>query len=132
MKYAPLEQHLRAQNTHSVAMSFADIERVLDAKLPPSARRHRAWWSNNPSNSVATYAWLNAGYKSAKVDMTGERLVFERARQRAALSVAETAPTPYISGTTPSLYGRFRGMFKYAHGSDLCAPTGERWTASHD
>ncbi|WP_417470136.1 hypothetical protein [Maricaulis sp.] len=129
MKYTPLEHHLKAQPLTRVELSFSDIERIIGAELPPSARRHRAWWSNNPSNSVATYAWLNAGYRSTRVDMASERLVFERQRQTA---LAESPRPAYRPATATGLYGCFRGMFKFPEGSELTAPTGEVWDASHD
>ena len=77
-KYGPLETHLRRSGQTSVPMTFGEIEHVIGAKLPPSAFKHRPWWSNNPSNSVITHAWLGAGYKTAEVDMTGRKLVFRK------------------------------------------------------
>ena len=59
-------------------MTFEDIEEVLGAKLPPSARKHRAWWSNNPTNSPMTLAWRAGGYESARVDMEKGNLVFRK------------------------------------------------------
>lgn len=76
-KYEPLGAFLRAQKTERIAMSFAEIERILKAKLPPS-KQHRAWWSNNPSNNVMTRQWLDAGYKTSDVDPDMGRLVFLR------------------------------------------------------
>ena len=77
-KYEPLEQYLRACSPADVPMTFAEIEKIIGDGLPSSAFRHRPWWSNNPSNSVITNAWLRAGYKSADVDMTGRKLVFRK------------------------------------------------------
>jgi len=59
-KYHPLTLHLHAQAGDRVRMTFAEIERVIGGKLPPSAAS-RAWWSNNPSNNVMTKAWLETG-----------------------------------------------------------------------
>ena len=72
-KYDPLTVHLRGSGQASVSMTFAAIERIVGAKLPPSAYKYRAWWSNNPTNSVITHAWLDAGYKTANVDMAGSQ-----------------------------------------------------------
>jgi hypothetical protein len=76
-KYEPLERFLRAQHADEVPMTFAEIERILDAKLPNS-KFNRAWWSNNPNNNVMTLAWLNAGYLTEKVDIKNDRVVFRR------------------------------------------------------
>ena len=77
-KYQPLTRHLAAQAGDGVRMTFADIERVLGTKLPPSARTQRAFWSNNAANNVMTRAWLAAGFRSAEVDLEGAALTFQR------------------------------------------------------
>ena len=80
-KYQPLTDHLRRSGEDAVPMTFEDVERVIGAKLPPSAAR-RPWWSNNPSNNVMTRAWLEAGYESFRVDMKNRALVFRRVTPR--------------------------------------------------
>ena len=59
-------------------MTFEDIEEVIGSKLPPSARKHRAWWSNNSTNNPMTLAWRAGGYESASVDMAHGNLVFRK------------------------------------------------------
>jgi hypothetical protein len=83
-KYEALGAFLRNQPGDRVPMSFVQIERVTGTKLPPSAFKHRPWWSNNPTNSVMTRVWLDAGFESEQVDMATRRLVFRRVRQPAA------------------------------------------------
>jgi hypothetical protein len=75
-KYDPLTRHLATRKGAQVPMSFPELERLLGFRLPLSARKHRAWWSNNPASSVVTKAWLAAGYQSRHVDLEAERLVF--------------------------------------------------------
>ena len=77
-RYAPLTTHLRESGRQEIPMMFEGIERVIESKLPPSAWKHRAWWSNNPTNSPMTRAWTAAGYESASVDMAAGKLVFRR------------------------------------------------------
>lgn len=69
-------------------MTFREIEDLLAFDLPPSARRHRVWWSNNPGTNVAVRAWRDAGRKTARVDMASERVVFVREDEKT------THPTP--------------------------------------
>ena len=76
-KYEPLGNYLRSKKLERIAMSFAEIERIINAKLPPS-KLHRAWWSNNPDNNVMTREWLDAGYETESVDTASGRLVFRR------------------------------------------------------
>ena len=60
-KYEPLRVFLSHRAEDEVPMTFHEIEGLIGAPLPPVAFKHRAWWSNNPSNSVITSAWLEAG-----------------------------------------------------------------------
>ncbi len=128
-KYAPLENYLETNGKTHVPMTFADIESIIGDNLPQSARKHRAWWSNNPSNSVITYAWLSAGYKTAQVDMGGEKLVFLRA---ATLPTAPPKSSPHLpnSGSaTHALIGAMRETVTVSAGVDLTQPTGVKWEA---
>ena len=77
-RYAPLETYLRESGRAEIPMTFEDIEEVIRATLPPSARKHRAWWSNNSTNSPMTLAWRAGGYESASVDMANGTLVFRK------------------------------------------------------
>src|ERR1700752_847802 len=83
-KYEPLTEFLRRQSRAVVRMSFDEIERVIGAKLPPSALHHRAWWCNNAQNNVMPKAWKDAGFESEDVDMKGRRVAFRRVRSDAS------------------------------------------------
>ena len=110
-------------------MTFAEVEAVIGEALPPSAFKHRAWWSNNPSNSVVTYAWLAAGFETSRVDMGSQKLVFRRASQ-GSRGVAE-APQPFRGqGLIARLQAQLGGTVRFAPGFDATAPTGEEWTAA--
>ena len=64
-KYAPLEQYLRNLPAHQRegTLSFEQIERIINAKLPPSAYQYQAWWANEKEgNHVNARAWANAGW----------------------------------------------------------------------
>lgn len=93
-KYEPLQRYLEQNGSSRVPMTFREIEKVLGASLPASSRKHRAWWSNNPTNNVMTYAWLNAGYATEEVDLAAEKLTF-----RKAATVVPSSP-PVASGSS--------------------------------
>src|SRR5258708_13144629 len=76
-KYSPLADFLRAQGRDEVPMTFAEIERIVGSSLPRS-HRYRSWWSNNSFNSVMTKVWLDAGFRSADVDIKRRNLVFRK------------------------------------------------------
>ncbi|MEO6341495.1 MAG: hypothetical protein ABIO39_15740 [Caulobacteraceae bacterium] len=125
-KYEPLQLFLERQNATEIPLCFAEIEEIIGSKLPPAAHRHRAWWSNNPSNNVMTRSWLTAGYASERVDIAAERVVFRRQSDR---------PPPGPRGATPKagfldrIRAQLAGMTTVAEGVDLTGPTGETWDA---
>jgi hypothetical protein len=128
-KYDALGNHLRKQSRDEVPMTFAEIERVTGAKLPRSAFEHRPWWSNNGSNSVMTKVWLNAGFRSAHVDMKGRRLVFERAKKTEGFAEETGMHTRQNSGSAGAprvgphpLIGALKGTFTIEPGWDLTKP----------
>jgi hypothetical protein len=110
-------------------MKFTEIEALIGDRLPPSARKHRAWWSNNPSNSVITYAWLEAGYQSADVDMAAHKLTFRRARVATPPSGSPGGAPPPRNGPHPVWSSPLRGSVKIAEGVDLTAPL---WDVADD
>jgi hypothetical protein len=126
MKYEPLEKHLRSSPRRDLSMKFNEIERLIGAKLPASARRHPAWWSNTPTNNVATNAWLRSGFKTANVSIADERVVF----RPSAPDIGEKR-TEKNKGRF-SLFGRMAGTVRIHPDVDLTEPVGGAWGTSWD
>lgn len=76
--YDPLGVRLRGATDDTVRMTFAEVEEVIGAKLPPSAHKRNEWWSNNPFGHSQARAWLEAGFETANLDRTGKTVVFRR------------------------------------------------------
>ncbi|HWE98418.1 MAG TPA: hypothetical protein VG248_01330, partial [Caulobacteraceae bacterium] len=76
-KYDPLKTFLQSSQTEEIALSFSEIEALLGKALPAS-RQYPAWWSNNPSNNPMTKVWLDAGYRTERVNVEAGRVVFRR------------------------------------------------------
>ena len=125
-KYQPLTEFLRRQSRDVVRMSFAEIERVIETKLPPSATHHRAWWSNNAQNNVMTMAWMDAGFESEDVDMKGRRVTFRRVRSEASGGLAASSREAATKGRHP-LIGWMKGTLTIAEGVDLTQPADTEW-----
>lgn len=127
-KYDPLGDYLRSKQTAEVPMTFADIEQVIGASLPPASERHPAWWSNNPSNNVMTKVWLDAGYRTERLDLGGRRLVFRRAAAPKPKPMDEGAGKPKPGGIIAALRLALGGTVRMAAGVDITT-TGEVWDA---
>ena len=127
-KYSPLADYLKRQGRERVPMTFAEIERITGTKLPPSAIKHRPWWSNNPKNSVLTKVWLDAGFASEQVDMAERKLVFRR--------IHITPPLPEGAPRSEKkfhpLYGALKGMIRIMPKTDLTAPADPDWGKVYD
>ncbi|MCP3970389.1 MAG: hypothetical protein GY717_08755 [Rhodobacteraceae bacterium] len=123
-KYNPLEGYLKEKDFSRVPMTFREIESVIGDELPPSARKHRAWWSNNPTNSVITYSWLAAGYRTAEVNLEGERVVFVRTENTQPVrGCASREPDgDEEEAALPPIFGCLRGTVTVPAGVDLTLP----------
>lgn len=123
-KYTPLADYLRKQRTTRVPMTFAEIERVIGAKLPNS-QRYPAWWSNNRWNNVITQVWLDAGFKTEQVDVEARKLVFCRVKSQ---SNPEQSVPSSMGGSGPHpLIGWMKGTVWIAPGVDLTEPADPEW-----
>lgn len=78
-KYEPLSSHLEAAGASEWPATFAQVEQVLGFALPPSARRHREWWSNQAgAGHSQARGWQDAGWQVWKVDLEREEVIFRR------------------------------------------------------
>jgi hypothetical protein len=122
-KYDPLGAFLRSRDADETPMTFEEVEAVIGAPLPPKAAAHRAWWSNNPRNNVMTRVWLDAGFRTERVDLSGGKLVFRRVAAPAA------PPKGPRRGILEALRRELGGTVRVRPGVDLTSPTGEVWDA---
>lgn len=76
-KYHPLFEHLLFSGQGQITMTFAEVETIIGAPLPPSARRREEWWSNSPSGHSQARAWMRANYRASEIDLAKERVSFK-------------------------------------------------------
>jgi hypothetical protein len=64
-------------------LSFEQIEAIIGADLPKSARTYSAWWANEtkPTHFHAL-AWLETGWRVEHLDLSSERVVFRHGNLR--------------------------------------------------
>ena len=78
-KYYPLYEYLRPLGQDEpITLTFDQIEAIIGAPLPRSARTSRAWWAN--STTPQGQAWLEAGWLIDAVDIEEAWAIFRPAR----------------------------------------------------
>ncbi len=79
-KYAPLYGYLSNMplTNNRIALSFQQIEEILEDDLPPAARTYREWWANSKGSQVQPFSWLQAGWEVDGVDMVAGTVEFRR------------------------------------------------------
>jgi hypothetical protein len=81
-KYTPLENYLRdlPAKQKEVALSFEQIEKIINSKLPASVNELSWWEHETEGNHVNKRAWANAGWMVESVDFNRKRAKFVRVR----------------------------------------------------
>lgn len=77
-KYAPLNEFLGHLKADYWRPTFLELERILDFKLPASARKSTGWWEKDAASARHAHAWTDAGWKVDGVDIEKERVTFVR------------------------------------------------------
>ena len=65
-RYDALGDYLRTADKAGVTLSFSQIERLIGARLPASARSNRSWWGNTTRSPQAA-AWMRVGWMLTRV-----------------------------------------------------------------
>lgn len=76
-KYMKLQAYFCECPEDNIDLSFHDIEKILGCKLPDSAYKYPAIWSNSDSHSLSK-AWMNAGYRSENLNIAEGRISFRK------------------------------------------------------
>jgi hypothetical protein len=117
-KYEPLGRFLKSLDRPHWRADFAEIEAILSFKLPASAFKYPAWWSNDATGHSHARAWLDAGWRTAEVDVTARKVTLVRSEGQ-----------PGVAKRDP--WGCMAGTVRVVPSTDLTAPSGETWTAEH-
>ena len=73
-KYINLTLYLAQLDAGVWEATFTEVEEVLGAPLPTSARQYPAWWANQ--GRAQSSAWQGAGWKTTAVDVEREKVTF--------------------------------------------------------
>ena len=77
-KYARLGQYLETLTSDKVTLAFGEMEKILGARLPPSARKYQEWWSNTNIPGRQSSTWLYLGWNAVNLDLTRQHVTFVR------------------------------------------------------
>ena len=77
IKYRYLSRYLSNSNEVTLRLSFKEIEEIAHVDLPDSAYKHRAFWSNTETHSIAL-SWMSVGYAVTEVNMLEQEIVFDK------------------------------------------------------
>ena len=99
-KYLLLQQHLRSLAQDEWRASFREIETIIGFALPESARRHKAWWSNQQDEATHRHAkcWMQTGWRTEEIDLSSEQVRFRR-KGKAATTACEWDGEEKLAGT---------------------------------
>ena len=76
-KYEPLMRYLSDQQGDSCTLTFSDIEKIIRASLPSSARKRVQWWGNDKTHTQAL-SWMLAGWNVERPNLSEEYVFFTR------------------------------------------------------
>lgn len=74
-KYAPLYDYLKNTDANTIHFSFKEIEDILGAPLPASARNYEVWW--NPTGHPHAEGWAELRW-TADPDLDARTATFEK------------------------------------------------------
>ena len=66
---------LQKQDSKEVNCSFEQIEKIIQAKLSPSAYKYAAWWSNSISHPLMRQV-VKIGWESKNLDLQNKTITF--------------------------------------------------------
>lgn len=77
-KYYRLKKYFSECTRASLTLRFSDIEDIIKAPLPESARKFSEWWYPRKQTNKIAEAWITEGYSCMKVDIKKEKISLKR------------------------------------------------------
>lgn len=80
--YSSLSNYLSELTVVEIQLTFSRVEEIIKGKLPASALRYPAWWSNEKEGTHGwAHLWQAAGWVTAGIDFKGQIVTFRRFKQ---------------------------------------------------
>lgn len=80
-KYYKLKQYFSECSAASVTLTFKEIEKIIGAELPASARKRSEWWYPRFQSNRIAEAWVTEGYTIKKIDTSKEKITLHRVEE---------------------------------------------------
>ena len=120
-KYQPLQAFLSCCSQDQVTLSFDALGQLLGAPLPSTAHTDPAWWTNNPEGRSHA-VWLNAGWRTERLDLAQGQVDFVR---------VNTQHAPHGKSSLAKLVQEMSGTVTILD-PDLTRPIDVRWAAQEN
>lgn len=82
--HMPLKRWFAQQKAASITLTFAELEKIDQRPLAPSARNSRANWYTRPDKNAMAEAWVTEGYKIFRLSLEKEKVTFHRVLEGAS------------------------------------------------
>lgn len=114
-KYDPLGDYLSERRSDTCVLTFFQVEEIIGAALPPSARKDGPWWGNDRTHTQAC-SWLRAGWKVDQTHLEEKRVRFARIKSgrpsRPGLSGGKTSSQVIVRNLDPEVVARIKRTAK--------------------
>lgn len=141
-KYEPLSEYLTTLTGDEVCFTFAEIEAILGAPLPPTAWKRSMWWANSlRPDHPQSRAWLGSGW-TVSADVNNGAVTFirsdtESAREKRQYHWHAPRPTQYTTKVSIAVSREMKNALDDAAvdfdvtTSDLIRRVMEEWLERH-
>lgn len=144
-KYEPLSEYLTTLSGEEMCFTFAEIEAILGAPLPPTAWQRSMWWANSlRPDHPQSRAWLASGW-TVSADVNNGAVTFFRSDSASSSQVVRRAyhwhaprPTQYTTKVSIAVSREMKNALDDAAvdfdvtTSDLIRRVMEEWLERHE
>jgi hypothetical protein len=93
-RYQDLADWLTAQPGSLVTLTFTEVEAIVGARLPATARLERGWWTSLDDRHQYVQRWRARGWEVRTFDRRRRTVTFTRAPGEAAPSADKESRGP--------------------------------------
>jgi hypothetical protein len=102
-KYGKLGKFLLGLPGRSWTAEFGELEQILGFAMPPSARKHQAWWANDRLGHSHAASWLDAGWRTSAIGLKTGSVTFVKAGESAKTARTISRPGVRPQAKSPGL-----------------------------